>query len=696
MTTAYNILYNGDLAFQKGLEERNATYRDDYQAVLSIEPFEFKEVLEDASKQKLTPFDVAESKAVKAIQRHSMKINSLERNRNIDDAYLLLGKSRYYSQRFVPAIEAFSYVIKNYPDADLTDEALVWKAKASIRLQDESQALLALRLLLKKPKVSDEVRERAHTVMAMAYFQMDSLSAVLKNLEAAVDLGKDADFKARNLMILGQLYRQEKDLKKSQDAFQRLRALSKVSEDYRIHAMIEQAKNAEKEPAVSRWIAQLQERIEDRENRPYLGALCYELAVLEGKRENRDAQIEYFLQSSSAEKASSTQKARALEALGNLYYEASDYTEAGAYYDKVLALFPNSEDRRFQILKKKRAKLETVINLQEILAENNRLLAILSMDEEAQKRYFLAQIDSLKKEEAAQKDALKFQESLKAYGQTETANVSLEGVEGNGGRWYFYNLQSLRTGVQEFQKRWGSRTLRDNWRWSKDLSFREGAEEEQDQGALTEQANVLPDRYQLSFYMRQLPSEDEQIDSIFNLRNNSYYELGLTYKEQFKDLVSAQEVFEKLLLCLPEKRLVLGAYHHLYKIHKEWADGKASVYENKILKEFPEAAIARRLGNKEGAVSIFSNGELNPEKRYEEIFSFYKTAVCEETLMEISEALRVFEGTPMVPKFRILEAYAIAKLRGQDAFVKALERLVLDHPNAEEAKKAKELIRKFK
>ena len=41
-------------------------------------------------------FDRAEEKAVKAIQKHSMNINGIQRNNKIDEAYLLLGKARYY------------------------------------------------------------------------------------------------------------------------------------------------------------------------------------------------------------------------------------------------------------------------------------------------------------------------------------------------------------------------------------------------------------------------------------------------------------------------------------------------------------------------------------------------------------------------------------------------------------------------
>jgi hypothetical protein len=39
-----------------------------------------------------------------------------EKNFQIDEAYLMLGKSRYYDQRFIPALDAFNY-ITNIPTA---------------------------------------------------------------------------------------------------------------------------------------------------------------------------------------------------------------------------------------------------------------------------------------------------------------------------------------------------------------------------------------------------------------------------------------------------------------------------------------------------------------------------------------------------------------------------------------------------
>jgi tetratricopeptide (TPR) repeat protein len=191
ITTKFNILFNGKEAFNKGIEEINNNYKDDWFKRLPIEPIVFEEdkiILtsfnnrgpgagfgknRQEEKKELSTFEKAEEKAVKAIQAHGMNINGVERNRQIDDAYLLLGKSRYYTQRFIPAIEAFNYVIANYQQADLITETKIWRAKANTRIDNEERAIETMNLLLVvrdtlESNLSDKIKEQAHTALAMA------------------------------------------------------------------------------------------------------------------------------------------------------------------------------------------------------------------------------------------------------------------------------------------------------------------------------------------------------------------------------------------------------------------------------------------------------------------------------------------------------------------------------------------------
>ena len=160
LSTKYNVLYNGNVAFDQAKQVLDDEYNDNFWELLPIEPLKIEEEEEldlpsFSQKQKTDGestaegFDRAEEKAIKAVQKHSMDIDGSERNRQIDDAYLLLGKARYYSQRFVPALEAFNYILANYTDGEIRDITRVWQAKTLIRLQNEELALETLKFLLK-------------------------------------------------------------------------------------------------------------------------------------------------------------------------------------------------------------------------------------------------------------------------------------------------------------------------------------------------------------------------------------------------------------------------------------------------------------------------------------------------------------------------------------------------------------------
>ncbi len=70
-----------------------ATYQDDFWDILPIERMPKSEELLMPGQTKNANFELAEEKAVKAIQKHSMNIGGTEKNPQMDEAYLLLAKA---------------------------------------------------------------------------------------------------------------------------------------------------------------------------------------------------------------------------------------------------------------------------------------------------------------------------------------------------------------------------------------------------------------------------------------------------------------------------------------------------------------------------------------------------------------------------------------------------------------------------
>ena len=231
LNTKFNVLFNGKESFAKGIEALHDTYKDDWFNQLPIEPIQFEEEKitvrqlnsrigsgfgspKNNEKKSSSPFEVAEAKAVKAIQKHGMNFDGEERNSQIDDAYLLLGKARYYDQRFIPSIEAFNYIIASYPFANLINETKIWRAKANIRNDNEEFAIESLKLLLQikdseEADLPQKIKEEGYTTLAMAYVQSDSLQKAKESLMKATESMSNRAQGARNLFVLGQMYSAE-------------------------------------------------------------------------------------------------------------------------------------------------------------------------------------------------------------------------------------------------------------------------------------------------------------------------------------------------------------------------------------------------------------------------------------------------------------------------------------------------------
>ncbi|TMM30441.1 tetratricopeptide repeat protein [Polaribacter aestuariivivens] len=704
MTTYFNILFNGEEAFKKGVEGINSGYNDDWFEQLPIEPIEFDDRkitvptfnnngpgagfggtdTNETTKESSGPFEKAEEKAVKAIQKHGMNINGLERNRQIDDAYLLLGKSRYYSQRFIPAIEAFNYVIANYPDANLIAETKIWRAKSNIRLDNEEFAIESMKLLMVvkdtlEPDFPDEIKEQAYTTLAMAYVKTDSIQKVKKYLQLATRTQENRDQAARNMFILGQIYAQENKKDSATLAFNRLSKFKKAPYKYKIRANIELARNAYNDSLSFSLLEKLQKLIKNRDNRPYLDELYYQVATLHEKNDSLKLAKEYYNKSLRALNGGDKQKTFTYENLGNLYFKNSEYQLASAYYDSVLNVSKDSLDLRIRRVKRKYKNLASLIKFEDVVERHDSIIKIASLSKTEQEKFFQNYIDDLKKKD---EEAAQLRLNQIAFGGSSGSN-SLQ--SSNKGKFYFYNTQSLGFGKTEFQRVWGNRKLEDNWRYSSKISNNIIAKD----SLATEQKNL---RYDLASYLEKIPTEKQVIDSLKTDRNQALYELGVIYKEQFKNKDLAINRLERVSTLQPREELILPINWHLYQIYNEAGEtNKALKYKNTILTNYPNTVFAQLIKNPEKKFE--ENDKINEvEKSYKELYYLYKKEEYKNVLIGVNSILPTLTNSKLKPKFELLKAYAIGKYLPKEIYKEALEFVAINYGNSEEGKKAKEIL----
>lgn len=701
LTTKYNVLFNGHNAFQQGIDDINSKYQDDFWEVLPIEPIKFKgniiaapkfdsgfgggpgsPIAKNQTNKTASPFEKAEEKAVKAIQKHSMNIYGKERNKQIDDAYLLLGKSRYYTERFIPAIEAFNYIIAKYPKANLINETRIWRAKSNIRIDNVELAIETLKILLRKPDLSDLIKEEAYTALAMAYTKMDSIYRVKESLWKATETAENKVQTARNLFILGQLYGSENKRDSATIVFNKLASFKKAPYKYRIYANMELAKNSVSDSSTVALLERFKKLIKNRDNRPYLDALYYQVAALEEGRDSIGNAIVNYKNSLRAKNGSAKQKTFSYEKLADIYFKGLSYVKASSYYDSVLIVAENKQTLRIKKIERKAKNLTSLSKYEKILQVNDSILSLAALPKESREKYFQDYIEKLKKE-----DEENAQKKLNAISFGNSFGGGAQSVD-NKGKWYFYNTQSVSFGKSEFQRVWGTRPLEDGWRWSDKTEIKSS---KKDEVVITQK----PLRYEVSTYLKGIPTKPEEIEVLVSERNQALFELGLIYKEQFKNTPKAIRNLERLLESKPKEELILPANYHLYEIYSDKADKKADQYKKVILTDYAETPFAQIITNPEK--------ELTKDKVVDEIadlysiaYNLYKDESFEETRCFIDMAIPTIENSILIPKFELLKAYAIGKYKDKKQYLSALEKVAVDYPQTEQGKKALEIIDRLK
>jgi tetratricopeptide (TPR) repeat protein len=690
VTAEFNTLYNGYNALEQGKSSLNDGYTDNYWDVLPIERMQIFEDITLPGQSKNENFVTAEEKAVKAIQKHSINIEGKEKNPQIDEAYLLLGKSRYFDQRFVPALEAFNYILYKYPASDKINQAKIWREKTNIRLDNDELAIKNLKRLLDQETLEKQDLADATSMLAQAYLNTKSVDSAITQLEIASNATKSNDERGRYKFIQGQLYNTLGYKDSANIAFDKVIELNrKTPRIYMISAHIEKIKNFDYEKGNKFEVLELLTELEEnRENRPFLDKIYHQKAAYYLHNKSDSLAIAYFNKSLRTNSQDKILKAKNYEILGDMDFDKSIYREAGNYYDSTMAsLVLNSKP--YRVIKRKRDNLEDVIYYEDIAKVDDSILNLVRLPKADRLAYFETFIEKLKVQAEKQKEkeaAAERNKGLVTVNNTIGAQSPRTGTPTQAATFYFYNPTTVAYGKNEFIKNWGDRQLEDDWRWSN--KGRAASISNSNNNDILASATD-EELYNPEFYISKIPSEEKVIDSISKERNYAYYQLGLIYKEKFKEYQLAKSKFQNLLNSNPEERLILPSKYNLYKIYELLGENdEASIAKNDIVNKYPDSRYATILSNPELASD---KDENSPESLYEAIYNQHENQEYIEVLSKSNDYINTFDGEPIVPKLELLKATATGRLYGYEAYSKAINYIAITYANTPEGKQAQDI-----
>ena len=141
----YNILYNGNIAYDEGLKAIRDANTDDYSNILFLYPVSNHQAASAATSQ----MDKTIEKCRKCIKLHSIKakpkrdpkkandpkyklwLQSEEFNACMHMAWMRLGEAEFHKGDFLGAVSTFHYIINHYQNnPDIIAQCQLWIARA--------------------------------------------------------------------------------------------------------------------------------------------------------------------------------------------------------------------------------------------------------------------------------------------------------------------------------------------------------------------------------------------------------------------------------------------------------------------------------------------------------------------------------------------------------------------------------------
>ena len=724
-TTQYNVLFNGQEALKSELTNREKSYKDNFYApYIKLLTYEEQASASTMDNLGFTPntegvppsdffrddapdnssgntgntagaLQVAEIKALKAIEKHSMLFNGKEKNKKIFDAYLLLAKARLFQGKALEALDAINIMKKNFAKDKRLNLVKIYEAYAYGKMKDYYQADENFRDL-KEEKLRKSEKKLLSVFYSEMLLEAGKKEEAITELEEAYQFNKNKKLRSRIAFLRGQILASLGENEKARESF--VTAYKNARDfEFEVKSQIEIAKTFngkdDEYEGAKKYLENISKKgtYASRKNEFY-----YALGLMANKAGKKDEAQDYFKKSVKEKISDSQIRGLAYYEIGKKHFEENDYLSAGVYYDSAYAAmnYPPAKEN----LKSLTENIKQVSKNYYLIKKNDSILNLTKMSNDERIAYFNKHIETLKTKEAKQELERKKTEKEKNNKFETTDFALLNGTDNNsfldftGGSksFYFANQSTISKGESAFKQIWGNRASTDNWR----TSTKQNSIEDLKNEALGINSAPNPRRYEPDFYIEKIPTKTEELTTLKKDRDTASLGLGRMYDNYFSNIPLATKTLYDLVDSKTDEDTEQQALYHIFSMNYEKNPKDAERAKQLILEKYPYTSIAEFVKNPKKAEFTSSNTDV--QKKYIDAYKLYEEGKYEDSRKLIEEAIQQFPKDVLIPKFTLLQAFNTAKTAGKEIMILQLEQLMLNYPKTPEGIKAKEMLQFLK
>lgn len=638
--------------------------------------------------------EIAEAKALKAINKYSVTRNGEEKNKQIFDAYMILAQARIYRGKSLEALDALNYVFTHMKDDKRIALARIYQGLAYDKIKDYHRAHETF------AKLKGDDINKSYAKLLSIYYSESLLDAgkkeeAARELDNAFELNNNRKLKSRIAYLRGQVY---ENLNQNDKARESYAAAYKYANDFEfeVKSQIAIAKtfNGKGDYAGAKnYLEGISKKgtYGSRKNEFY-----YALGLMANKAGKKD-EAQQFFRKSLFEKVSDPQiRGLTYYEIGKNYLDKNDYIGAGSYYDSALAVMTYEPSKI--LLKDQSEYIKKISKNYYLIKKNDSILSLARMDDAQKTDYFTKYIAKLKiKEEKAEQERRRAERS-KGF---DTGDYSANSVFSNSGNsfedfgvttkgFYFSNTGTVSKGTSSFKQIWGDRALADNWRSSKKMASIEDMKNE----ALGVTSAPNPRRFEPAYYIEQIPTDQGKLSQLKKDRDTASLGLGIMYQNYFTNTPLATKTLYDLVDVKPEEKVMLQALYEIFAMNYEKNPQASERAKQILLADYPYTSYAEFARNPKNKSFVKSTEEV--ENEYKKAYALFESEKFTESKDIIDQTIQKYPKDALVPKLYLLNAFNAGKSSGKEVMILQLEQIALNYSKTPEGVRAKEMLNYLK
>lgn len=637
-----------------------------------------------------TTLEIAEAKALKAINKYSVIKHGEEQNKQIFDAYMILAQARIYRGKSLDALDALNYVFTHMKDDKRIPLARIYQGLAYDQIKNYHKAHETF-AKLKSEKISREYEKLLSIYYSESLLDAGKKQEAVKELDDAFELNSNRKLKSRIAYLRGQVLESLNQNEKARESFM---AAYKYANDFEfeVKSQIEIAKtfNGNGDYSGAR------KYLEDISKKGTYGSrkneFYYALGLMANKAGKKEEAQEYF-RKSLREKVSDGQiRGLAYYEIGKGYLDKNDYIGAGAYYDSALAVMTYEPSKI--LLADQSVYIKKISKNYYLIKKNDSILNLAKMSPEQKTDFFTKYIAKIKLKEEKEELERRRAERSKGFDTGDYNSTSIFanssnsfedfGVASKG--FYFGNTGTVSKGTQTFKQTWGERALIDNWRFSKKMATIEDMKND----ALGTTAAPNPRRFEPAFYIEQIPTDIAKLDQLKKDRDTASLGLGIMYQNYFTNTPLATKTLYDLVDVKPEEKVMLQALYEIFAMNYEKNPQAAEKAKQILLRDYPYTSYAEFARNPKNSTFVKSSADV--EGQYRQAYALYESEKFAESKDLIDKTIQEYPKDALVPKLYLLNAFNSGKSSGKEVMILQLEQIALNYGKTPEGEKAKEML----